>query len=447
MAEDNFVPVNRRALLLGGASAVAAGTLPKQAPAANCAQPGCTGPDLHTKGAIYMDPTYLDSFKDSYSSGKIQKVHDIVHKKWPTQTDRDTKMQWGLYQLEVEPDPDKWGCTPQKGKIARDNWKYFAADARFDLEKQPAHFQHPKNAMNPFDTTKVAKNLIDHLDGVVRVALWDYAVPITVCVGKRRHRHHGLTTEWEPAPHAGTNPGLQLTGLKIMIDCPEGGWKGYAWWRTNSSSENIIGFSATWDVPSAPQTDDGQIIFIFNGLESVNSPNVPGGVLQAVLQWHAGEWYVRCWYVTAEFDPAAHSNLPDPATEVTQADLGREQRCYSKAIKVMPGDTIVGTIEGDKDPATGKFNYHCLVKAANQQQDLVMKDIPQLVYAVCAVESYDIKNRQTNYPTDPIKISQIDLEVDPSSPEPINWSTNRNVGHDFNTSTDDGGQTIEFKLR
>src|SRR5262249_51805855 len=151
----------------------------------------------------------------------------------------------------------KWGCTPQKGQIAYDNWKYFAADARFDLEKQPANVRHPKNAMDPFDTTKVAKNLIEHLDEVVRIALWDHEVPITVCVGKRKHRHHGLTTEWDPAPHAGTNPGLQLTGLKIMIDCPEGGWKGYAWWRTNSPSEHITRFAASWEVPPPPQRNVG----------------------------------------------------------------------------------------------------------------------------------------------------------------------------------------------
>ena len=76
-----------------------------------------------------------------------------------------------------------------------------------------------------------------------------------------------------------------------------------------------------------------------------------------------------------------------------------------------------------------------------------MADIPELVYAVCAVESYDIQDRQKNYPANPITISEIDLQVDPNPPEPINWSTNRNVGHDFRTSSGDGGLTIEFKLR
>jgi len=442
MSKDKSAPVDRRTVLLGGASAVAAGTIPNVA-SANCAQPNCTGAEVFTKGAVYMDPTYLDTFKDRYSQAGISRVHQIVKAMWPTRAD----MKWGLYQMEVEKDPAKWGCTAEKGKIAYDNWKYFAADARFDMEKQPAYVQRPKNAMDPFDTTRVAKNLTEHLDEVVRIALWDNAVPITVCVGKRKHRHHGLTTEWKPAPHAGTNPNLQLTGLTIMIDCPDGGWKGYAWWRTGSSSEHITKFAATWQVPDNPHTTTGPIIFIFNGLESVSSARGPGGILQAVLQWHNGEWYVRSWYVTAVFDPATYSNLPDPDAAVSQANLGDEERCYSKAIKVAPGDTIVGTIEGGKDPTTGKFNYHCVVEAKNQQENLALTDIPELVYAVCAVESYEVNDRQKDYPSDPIMISQIDLQVNPTSPVTIDWQTNRNVGHDFKTSSGDGGQTIEFKLR
>jgi hypothetical protein len=446
MAKDKGVAVDRRTVLLGGASTIAAGTIPEGA-SASCTNPPCTGADLYFKGAVYMDPTYLDTFKDRYSKAEVGKVHDIVTTMWPTKADRDTKMKWGLYQMEVEKDPTKWGCTPQKGKIAYDNWKYFAADARFDLEKQAPNLKQPKNAMDPFDTTRVAKNAIEHLDEVVRIALWDHAVPISVCVGKKRNRHHGLTTEWQPAPNPGANPNLQLKGLTITVDCPEGGWKGYAWWRTSSSSEHITRFAATWQVPPAPKNDDGQIIFVFNGLESVNSQSVPGGILQAVLQWKGGYWYVRNWYVRADFDPDAFPDPPDPTVEMPQANLDTERRCYTKAIQVAPGDAIIGTIKGGKDPSTGKFNYHSTVQAKGQQEDLPMADIPELVYAVCAVESYDIQDRQKNYPANPITISEIDLQVDPTPPEPINWSTNRNVGHDFKTSSGDGGLTIEFKLR
>ena len=136
-----------------------------------------------------------------------------------------------------------------------------------------------------------------------------------------------------------------------------------------------------------------------------------------------------------------------PDATVSQANLGRENRCYSKAIKVAPGDTIKGIVAGGKDPTSGKFNYDFVVTVKNQQEYLSMKDIPELAYAVCAVESYRIDDRKSNYPAAPITITSIDLQVDPSGPEPIDWSTNRDVGHDFKTSSGDGGQTIEFKLR
>src|SRR6478735_3959221 len=102
MSKDKSAPVDRRTVLLGGASAVAAGTIPDMA-SANCAQPNCTGAEIFTKGAVYMDPTYLDTFKNRYSQAEIGSVHDIVTTIWPTRTDRDTKMKWGLYQTEVEP--------------------------------------------------------------------------------------------------------------------------------------------------------------------------------------------------------------------------------------------------------------------------------------------------------------------------------------------------------
>jgi hypothetical protein len=98
-----------------------------------------------------------------------------------------------------------------------------------------------------------------------------------------------------------------------------------------------------------------------------------------------------------------------PALEqmrVGQDHLGDEGRCYSKAIKVNPGDTITGWIKGGRD-ATGKFNYTCSLDLDGQPQAdtiLPLVDIPEPVYAVCAVESYGITVKPPNpdYPADPI---------------------------------------------
>ncbi|QQO14775.1 hypothetical protein JJB99_00825 [Bradyrhizobium diazoefficiens] len=441
--------VDRRALLIAGASAAAATAIPT-ASSAGCAAPTCNPADqleasleANVYGAVYADPTYLDTFNNNwYSAAKVKSVQLKLQARWPNRND----MKWGLYQTDIETNPDKWGCSSAKGKIARNNWKHFAAEARFDLAKQPANFTEPKNRMNPFDSTKVAPNLIAHLDEVARVALYDLGIPVSICVGKKKHRHHGLMTEWVPAP----GPGVTPTSVNISVDCPEGGWQGYGWWRTRSQNEHLSTFTANWTVPAKPTQDHDQLIFIFNGFESESS-YTPGGILQAVLQYYRGHWRVRCWYVTAAFNPDAYPTLPGDDDEKLQPDLNKEQRCYTKSIEVSPNDLVTGTITRT-DASSGKFNYVCTITVNNdtsKQEQLSMTDIPELVYAVCAVESYDLdpKKRDKEYPANPMTLSGLSLGVDPISPDPIAWSTNTTIGHDFITSTTDGGQSIEFVVR
>jgi hypothetical protein len=430
--------IDRRSVLAGGAATVAATALPAVASAKEKGL-GVQNPF----GAIYMNPRYLATFNNQkYSASNIGTVHDLVKRKFPNRND----LKWGLYQREVEPDPANWGSA-----VAFDNWPDFSQEARDDLEKQPAKFADPKNAMNPFDTSQVAANLLEHLDEVIRIALWDYAVPLKIAVNKHPRRHHGLTTEWDPAPQPGTNPHVQPTGLTINIDCPDGGWQGYTLWRNKSSTDHITKFVAKWQVPPTPANQEGQIIFIFNGLESVSGPGATGAILQPVLQWTSDGWYMRSWYVTADFDPVAHPNLPDLNTKVGQDQPGGDNhRYYSKAVRVATGDTITGTIQGGRD-ATGKFNYSCSLDRNGQPQpdtELPFADIPELVYAVCAVETYKIATRppKPDYPADPIAMSTIGLQVQGASVTPIHWKKSKKVGRDFTANPTTAGDKVEFKL-
>jgi len=433
--------LDRRTVLAGSAAL-----------AAVAASPGAAlslprgGEHFHTEGAIYMDPTYLQTFNGhGYSAANINTVHNLVKAKYPNRSD----LKWGFYQRDVEPDSTKWGRTAQIGKAAFDNWPDFSQEARDDLEKQPAKFTDPKNAMNPFDTTQVAANRMEHLDEVIRIALWDHAVPIKLAVGKHPRRHHGLSTEWSPAPQPGPNPTLQLNGLTINMDCPNGGWEGYTLWRNQSSTQHITKFVATWQVPEPPINQEDQILFIFNGLESVSAPNAVGGIVQPVLQWTRDGWAVRSWYVTADFDPVKYSQLPDPNIAVGQDHLGDENRCYSKAVPVAKGNTIRGTIEGGRD-ATGKFNYTCSLDVNGQHQaitELKLSDIPEPVYAVCAIESYKITVNPVgpDYPTLPIVLSSVDLQVQQNSVSPIHWKSSKK-GKDYVPNPTTAGHKIEFKL-
>jgi hypothetical protein len=430
--------LHRRDVLAGGVATAATAALPGIALAAAIT----TKEGVNIFGAVYMDPRYLATFNGrAYAAGNIGAVHTLIRNKFPNRSD----LQWGLYQKWVEPNAANWGS-----QAAFDNWPYFSQEARHDLEKLPATFSNPKNAMNPFDTTQVAANLMEHLDEVIRIALWDFAVPIKITVGKKRRRHHGLTTEWDPVPNAGTNPHVQPNGLTINIDCPEGGWQGYTLWRNKSSTDHITKFVAKWQVPKAPVNQEGQIIFIFNGLESLSGPGVTGGILQPVLQWTRDGWYMRSWYVLADFDAAAHPDLPALNSRVDQSQPGGDNhRYYSKAVPAATGDIITGTIEGGRD-ATGKFSYTSSLSLAGQvNQDTVLSftDIPELVYAVCAVESYGVTlkpPRKPDYPADPITMSALDLQVQQRPVNPIVWEKSNKVGGDYVVTTASG--KLDFKL-
>ncbi len=431
--------INRRDVLAGGAATVASVALPGAAAAADIKSSG----KVDMFGAIYRDFRYTDKFNNHvYNAGNIGDVHTKILQQFGT---RDA-LKWGLYQRKIVTESADWGS-----QAAYDNWPYFSEEVRVNLEKQPAKFAKLKNKMNPFETSQVAANLLEHLDEVIRIALWDYAVPIKIMVGKKASRHHGLITEWDPAPaHSGTNPHVQPTGLKIIIDCPDGGWQGYAFWRNKSSTDHITKFVAKWQVPPPPSIQEDQIIFIFNGLESVSDQGVTAGILQPVLQWtKADGWYVRSWYVMADFDPVAHPTLPSLTKKVEQSQPGGDNgRYYSKAVKVATGNTITGTIQGGKD-ATGKFNYTCSLVVNDKPEpdtNLSFVKIPELVYAVCAVESYGItaKPRQLDYPADPITMSSIVLEVQQAPVTPNPWKTSDKIGGDYEVTA--AGDKVEFKL-
>jgi len=413
---------------------------------------------------VYANPLYLVHFNAGpYSSLNIKATQGLVLQalKALTQTytpPRDpvrSDLIWGIYQKTIEPNRDAWSSTSLKvSRFLYDNWENFRDEARLDLEKLPDNSQNPENRMNPFDTTQIAGNLLQHLDEVIRIALWDYAVPITISVNDTpgHNRHNGLITTWyaNQKLQLGLNPNVGLTGLTIQMNCPKGGWQGYAIWRADTPDDHqITRFVSTWQVPPEPKNNQGdQIIFIFNGLESVTSINSPGGILQPILQWTKTGWYIRSWYVTSNFDPVANPTLPDPNNSLSQANMANENRCYSVAVKVKPGDKITGVIAGGMD-TSGNFNYESSLLLNDQLQSntvLSVSDIPQPCYAVCAIESYLVQNRATDYPGYPnaITMSSVGLQVDQAAVTPVTWTLSKPPGKDFTTWQTPVGNSVAF---
>src|SRR6266567_3524187 len=93
------------------------------------------------------------------------------------------------------------------------------------------------------------------------------------------------------APPGGQKNNLQnpinsnFNGLKSMA--PSGnGWVTYSEWG-NGNGQPINLFSTNWIVPGTPGTNDGQLLYIWDGLEPYQvEVNNPGNlVMQPVLQW------------------------------------------------------------------------------------------------------------------------------------------------------------------
>lgn len=442
--------LERRSVLVGGAAAAVTAVLPEAATAQN----QCV---IQAKSAAYTDPTYLTSFnRDAYSRGNVLKAANVVRGLFTNRAD----LTWGSYQREVVPKWEKWGSTQQKALAAWTNWPIFVKEAQDDLVKQPAIFSGA-NVMDPFNPGRVAPNLKEHLDEVIRIALWDHntserdQVPIRICVGGKKSRHHGLRTIWD------MKDASTLSSLTIEIDCPDGGWQGWTLWPNNPNGDHIARFVASWVIPPPPKKAEGQIIFIFNGLESKSKSDsgIVGGILQPVLQWTGVGWEIRSWYVRADCDK--NSELPPSDQASDQSNLARDKRCYSRAVSrnadgsmLSTGQKITGTIEGGQD-GNGRFNYTCSLSIGDQGQSdtiLPLNDIPELVYAVCAVESYGVNTHPDDYPSAPIAMTDIGLAVQQSansprqSISPIKWAESARKGGDYTPKASHQGSSIEFKM-
>jgi len=81
----------------------------------------------------------------------------------------------------------------------------------------------------------------------------------------------------------------------------------------------ITSFKTTWVVPPAPESDSGQLVYLFNGIQNSSM------IYQPVLQWGQSPagggnyWAIASWYADGKGGPAFHSNLVrvEPGTELT----------------------------------------------------------------------------------------------------------------------------------
>jgi hypothetical protein len=179
-----------------------------------------------------------------------------------------------------------------------------------------------------------------------------------------------VTDFGEPA----TDLALQLRAEDVRDT--SGGWIASTHWE-NTTGQPITKFSTYWVVPPPPASDDGQEIYLFNGL----SPSDNSWILQPVLQWGAtpdgggNSWAIANWYV-----PAAGSDMPFLVTPLVQ---------------VKPGFPANGIMTGTAQ-ADSSFTYECYF-AWYTGDKLTVTDIPELTWAYETLECYGI-SQCSDYP-------------------------------------------------
>jgi hypothetical protein len=144
------------------------------------------------------------------------------------------------------------------------------------------------------------------------------------------------------------------------------GWITFA--AYTESATNVITFmTTTWTVPPAPRRGDGQLVYIFNGLQ--DSPVTH--ILQPVLQWGASpagggnRWSVASWFVDS-----SGNAFKSPLVDVNE------------------GDVLTGVIRLTGQSG-GTFNYTCeFVGLAGAS--IPVNGANQLVMPVETLECYNI---------------------------------------------------------
>lgn len=173
---------------------------------------------------------------------------------------------------------------------------------------------------------------------------------------------------------------------------PENGWLMNAW----LSNINFQLLRSVWNVPNPPPVSSGQLLYIFNGIESNQD------IVQPVLQWGASPagggpyWALTSWWVNAKL-----------------------QFIHSPLLRVNPGDRIVG-ISIQTTP--GSWTITAIDLNTNQQSTLTVNNVSPLTYAALALEGYNI-SRCGNYPNGPVTFTQSQVANAGLFQSVNNWAT------------------------
>jgi hypothetical protein len=186
------------------------------------------------------------------------------------------------------------------------------------------------------------------------------------------------------------------------------GWIAYAYWSNETGSP--ITFQTSWRVPPVPSTQNGQVIFLFNGIQNSTM------IYQPVLQWGPSAagggnyWSVACWYADGKDGHSFYSSLTRVAVD-----------------QVLTG---VMTQSGESG---GLFSYDCVFQGI-PNSDLRIQNVEELTQCVETLECYGL-TRFSDYPAaGTTQMTGIEIVTTGGHP-PLSWVP-------VNAATDCGQHTI-----
>src|SRR5438270_2562960 len=258
----------------------------------------------------------------------------------------------------------------------------------------PGGYRHKSlvHELEPGHSLEFAENKLRKLNPARKV-VGEFAFPL-------KTSHEPLMPHNVVASHpAGVQSAAPGSGAAVQPQRVPGlgtGWITYAFWN-NATGKPITSFATSWRVPPHPFTQNGQLIYIFNGIQN-NSM-----IYQPVLQWGnngafgGNYWGVASWY----------------------ADGQGGQAFYTAYTPVNVNDLLVGIMK-----LTGQsgqnFNYNCQFQGI-PASNLPIQNQPELTWSAETLEAYNLTTC-TDYPAaGRTKMSGIEIITTGGHPA-LNWS-------------------------
>jgi hypothetical protein len=206
------------------------------------------------------------------------------------------------------------------------------------------------------------------------------------------------------ATRPGTEP-LMPAHVHVPPELPSAGASGPGW----VTYASLLGLSqkwpssysmkATWNVPCAPESRSGQLIYLFPAFQNSS------WIYQPVLQWGVSDagggdyWSVASWYVSGKEGHAYHSH---------------------PAVRVDVGDTLVGSI-ASASPPDDPSNYMGTCRFDGMDDTLlIINNMSLFTWASVTLEAYKITGCSDYPDAEKIRFWNISVETEPATTG-LNW--------------------------